>query len=258
MLPILSDSQNSMMLKAQEMDWSVPEFKVKHFVGGSHIHPLHRVQQYLLELNTRLDMMNQHDYDLAKFKALQELEREKKEYAKFNAEKTLCDVEIDDLGRKIKATEVKVHNLSEDIKKYMRLIEDFNNSPEGRDKDGVLYYDILSDPVKREAIEAEYWEYRLAKQAAMDMVAYGRIGSGNMEAILQLDADAQNKCIAMAYEVLITNETRMNMIQEKVVERLESGRTVSDIGKLMNIQKSEFLNRLESPEKPNVPLIQKR
>jgi len=255
---MMNENQNSMVLKAQQMDWSVPEFKVKHFVGGSHIHPLHRIQQYLLELNSRMEMMGTYEYEISKFKAQKELEYEKREVAAFKSEKTLCEIEIADIDRKIKATEGRIFSLSQDIKKYMNLIEEFNNSPEGRDKDGVLYYDILSDPVKREAIEAEYWEYRLAKQAAMDMVAYGRIGSGNMEAILQLDADSQNKCIAMAYEVLITNETRMNLIQEKVVERLESGRTVSDIGKLMNIQKSEFLNRLESPEKPNVPLIQKR
>jgi hypothetical protein len=255
---MLTETQNSMILKAQQMDWSVPEFKVKHFVGGSHIHPLHRIQQYLLELNSRMEMMGTYEYELSKFKAQRELEYEKREVAQFKAEKTLCEIEIADIDRKVKATEGRIFSLSQDIKKYMNLIEEFNNSPEGRDADGELYYDILSNPIKREAIEAEYWEYRLAKQAAMDMVAYGRIGTGNMEAILQLSGDSQNKCIAMAYEVLITNETRMNLIQEKVVERLESGRTVSDIGKLMNIQKSEFLNRLESSEKPNVPLIQKR
>lgn len=255
---MLNETQNSMILKAQQMDWSVPEFKVKHFVGGSHIHPLHKIQQYLLELNSRMEMMGTYEYEVSKFKAQRELEYEKRELATLKSEKSLCDIEIAEIERKIRATEGRIFSLTEDIKKYMHLIEEFNNSTEGRDADGELYYDILSNREKRESIEAEYWEYRLAKQAAMDMIAYGRIGSGNMEAILQLSGDAQNKCIAMAYEVLITNEIRMNQIQEKVVERLESGRTVSDIAKLMNIEKSEFLIRLETPEKSNVPLIQKR
>ena len=76
---------------------------------------------------------------------------------------------------------------------------------------------------------------------------------------MQLDADGQNKCLAMAYEVLLTNESRMNQISDKVVGILESGRSVSDINALLQIQPSEFSLRLanQTQEQPNVPLIQK-
>jgi hypothetical protein len=96
----------------------------------------------------------------------------------------------------------------------------------------------------------------------MDMIAYGRIGVGNMEAIMQLDADSQNKSITMAYEILIQNESRMNKISDTVVEKLNNGETVSDIHLLANISQSEFIDditlQLNNQEKKVVPLIQKR
>lgn len=256
-LPSL-ETQAEILKKIEEKDWSTPTFKVKHFVGNSHIHPLHKIEQYLLELKSRRELQDAHNYDLEKFEALMELEEEKKEFCQFNAERKLCDIEIKDLQRKANATREKIRVTQTEINTYLSLIEEFNNSEEGYAPDGTRYFDILSDSIKREQIEEGYWEYRLAKQAAMDMIAYGRIGSGNMEAIMQLDADAQNKTIAMAYEVLIMNENRMNNIQGKVVERLESGAPVSDIYKLMNMTSSDFTLALEKQEKQNVPLIQKR
>lgn len=255
----ISDNAKNLMDMSEQLDWSTPEFKLKHFVGGSHLHPMHKIQQYLLELNARVDQAEAYEYDVLKWEAEQELERELANESARLSEKKIHEIEVMDLERKIKATRVKINRTKQDIAKFERLIEEFNASEEGRDDNGELYMDILKDPIKMERIEASYWEYRLAKQAAMDMVAYGRIGVGNMDAIMQLDANAQNKCIAMAYEVLMLNEHRINVIQDRVQERLTNGQTVSDICKLVNMgTNTEFMSQLEQAEKVDVPLIQKR
>jgi hypothetical protein len=120
----------------------------------------------------------------------------------------------------------------------------------------------MSDPTQSEEIESDYWEYRLAKQGALDMIAYGRIGVGNMEAIMQLDADAQNRTLTMAYEILVQNEARMNKISDTVVQSLSNGRPISDIHLLANISQTEFIDdvrlEIEAQEQKIVPLIQKR
>lgn len=258
MLPALNEKQNDILSKSAKNDWSVPEFKLKHFVAQSHVHPMHQIRQYMLELNAKQEMIEQWEKDSATFEIQIEIEQEKKEHVTYKAEAKLCDLEILDLERKIKIVKEKLQTANKERNKIFRLIEEFNESPKGRDERGVLYIDILSDREKSEEVEKEYWEYRLAKQAAMDMIAYGRIGVGNIEAITQLESDSQNKILAMAYEVLITNEARMNLIQDRVQERLQSGNTVSDITKLMEIGQSEFLDQLQIQEKKDVPLIQKR
>jgi len=259
MLPALKldDNTTAMINLSTSYDWSIPEFKMKHFVAGSHIHPLHKIKQYLMELNSRYENAERFEQDLKKLEIEIELEHEMRADARYNAQKKLHDLEIENKKRSVAVAKEKYRHAVYEIEKVLKLITEFNNSSEGRDDSGRLYMDLMKDPAECERIEAKYWEYRLAKQAALDMIAYGRIGIGNMEAIMQLDADAQNRCIAMAYEVLVTNEHRMTTISDNVVQRLQAGGTVSDINQLLKIGRTEFFQQLESQEKADVPLIQK-
>lgn len=260
MLPALNNEHNEIINKSIRHDWSVPEFKVKHFVAGSHIHPLHKIKQYLMELGSRYENLEIFENDIKKIALEIELLEEQQLDMRYEAEKKLAQLEIMVKTRALAIAKEKFRNADSEVKKYLRLIDEFNNSNEGKNDQGKLYMDIMNDPVECEKIEAQYWEYRLAKQAALDMIAYGRVGIGNMEAIMQLDADAQNKCIAMAYEVLLTNESRMNQISDSVVHLLKNGQTVSDINKLIQIEKTDFVHQLENKTQentPNVPLIQK-
>lgn len=260
MLPTIINKDNELISRSIRHDWSVPEFKVKHFVAGSHIHPLHKIKQYLMELGSRFENLEIFENDIKRIELEIALLEEQKIDMRYESEKKLADLEIMVKTRTLAISKEKFRNAESEVKKYMRLIEEFNDSHEGKNEHGKLYMDLMNDPVECEKIEAQYWEYRLAKQAALDMIAYGRIGIGNMEAIMQLDADAQNKCIAMAYEVLLTNETRMTQISDSVVHLLQNGQTVSDINKLIQIERTEFINQLEHKTQENtsnVPLIQK-
>jgi len=259
---VLTEKQNEIIRKSQLNDWSMPEFKLKNFVARSHIHPMHQLRQLMLELNTKAEMIENWEFDREQFELEIELENEKASLAHYEAQKKLHLLEIKRITTKLAVVQEKLRTILIEREKVLKLIDEIDNSPQGRTKDGRRYLDIMDDPEQNEEIESDYWEYRLAKQAAMDMIAYGRIGVGNMEAIMQLDADSQNKTIAMAYEVLIQNESRMNKISDVVVEKLNNGETVSDIHELANISQTDFIEdviiKLANQEKKVVPLIQKR
>lgn len=259
---VLTEKQNEMIRKSQLNDWSIPEFKLKNFVARSHIHPMHQLRQLMLELNTKTEMIENWEFDTEQFELEIELENEKASLSPYEAQKKLHMLEVKRITTKLAVVTEKLRTILVEREKVLKLIDEIDNSPLGRTKDGRRYLDIMNDPEQNEEIESDYWEYRLAKQAAMDMIAYGRIGVGNMEAIMQLDADSQNKTIAMAYEVLIQNESRMNKISDAVVEKLNNGETVSDIHELANISQTEFIEdvivKLTNQEKKIVPLIQKR
>lgn len=260
---VLTEKQNEIIRKSQLNDWSIPEFKLKNFVARSHIHPMHQLRQLMLELNTKTEMIENWEFDQEQFELEIELENEKAELTPYEAQKKLHMLEVKRIKTKLAVVREKLRTIYVERDKVLRLIEEIDNSPQGYTKDGRRYLDIMNDPTQNEEIESDYWEYRLAKQAAMDMIAYGRIGVGNMEAIMQLDADAQNKTIAMAYEVLIQNEARMNKISDAVVAKLDKGETVSDIHLLANISQTDFIDDIQlqlenTQEKKIVPLIQKR
>jgi len=259
-LPVKQEHRD-LIAKSITNDYSVPEFKLKHFIAGSQIHPFHQIRQLLIELNTRQESVERFVDDIDRLEAEIELEEQYKETAEFPAQIKIHDIEIRAKRRSLAVAREKIRSLLHEREKFLKAIEEFNSSPAGRDPEtNELYIDIMNDPIRSEQIEAKYWEYRLAKQAAMDMIAYGRIGVGNMDAIMQLNPDAQNKCLAMAYEVLISNEHRMNMLADGVQKRLELGKPVSDITGLIGIQKTETLQQLtnEQGQHKDVPLIQKR
>ena len=258
MVPALTNKHQDIINECIKHDWSTPTYKIKHFIAGSHIHPLHKLKQLMMELNSRQENVEAFERDFIRIETEIELEEEQKAVAQFNAQKKLHDLEIITKRRQLMVSKEKYRNAIREREKILELIEEFNASEEGHDQDGVPYCEVIKDPEAFERIEKSYWEYRLAKQASMDMVAYGRIGVGNMEAILQLDPDSQNKAIAMAYELLIINDNRMNSIADKVQENIKNGKTVSDIHKLVGISKTGFYAQLENQEKPDVPLIQKR
>lgn len=258
----LTEKQNDIIIKAQLNDWSIPEFKLKNFIARSHIHPMHQLRQLMLELNTKTEMIENWEFDREQFELEIELENEKATLTPYEAQKKLHKLEAKRIQTKLAVVKEKLRTIYSERNKVLKLIEEIDNSPQGYTKDGRRYLDIMNDPTQNEEIESDYWEYRLAKQAAMDMIAYGRIGVGNMEAIMQLDADSQNKTIAMAYEILIQNESRMNKISDAVVAKLSKGETVSDIHLLANISQNDFIDEIQlqltnDQEKKVVPLIQK-
>ena len=46
--------------------------------------------------------------------------------------------------------------------------------------------------------ERKYWIARMAKQAAIDVISYGRVGSGNMDSIAMMPEEDQVEALAMA------------------------------------------------------------
>jgi hypothetical protein len=54
------------------------------------------------------------------------------------------------------------------------------------------------DTDEEEVYEAHYWTNRLAKQAATDLLFYGRVNSGNMDAILSMSPEQQTETLTLA------------------------------------------------------------
>lgn len=260
-LPALNSDEQKILDSSISHDWSIPEYKIKHFVIGSQIHPLHKIKQYLMELNSRQDSLEAFENEVLKTEIEIELEKERKIDCRYESERKLIDLEIIKKTKYLKISNERLRHALYERDKFLRLIKDFNESSEGKNEKNILYMEILlNNPEECEKIEKEYWEYRLAKQSAMDMIAYGRIGVGNMDAVLQLDEDSQQKCLAMAYEALILNEARMNIISDKVQENLLLGNSISDINKLLNMPNSNvfpIMLQNKSNGEENVPLIQK-
>lgn len=204
--------------------WTIPEFKAKHFVGNAQVTPYAEIKQYFIELSSREDMVATLELDVKKARIELEIEKEKLSKLSNPLEIQLQEIEVENADRLVKR---KINNLraaygERDL--YLNLIQRFNEGPHGKLEDGRLLSEaIKTDTELQERLEKEYWTLRLAKQTAMDMVAYGRAGVGNMDAVAMLGEEQQNEVMALACDYFVRNEMRTNTLLSIANERFQQG-----------------------------------
>ena len=212
---LLEEEQTRLVESALNQVFINPRFKMKHFVPSGQMTPYSTMRQWLLELKTTEEAIETFELRLKRF----ELEKEILELK--------IDREPDVLIRKqlqldlLKATQdfgsskrrVMSHYMERE--NYLSLINEYLEGPNGKTPDGKSWMDVFNTP-EEDKYEREYWTVRLAKQAAMDIVGYGRISAGNIDAITQLERSQQDETLALAHEVSLRVESTSNHIRNTV------------------------------------------
>lgn len=232
--------------------WKMPKFKAKHFVGNAQITPFAELRQYFVELCSREDLCETLEYDMKKSAIELEMAQEKKNRLTDPLEIKMQELEILRNERLFKKKKNQLHGAYIERKTYIDLIDEFNESPRGKLPDGRRIIDaVTEDPDYIEVLEREYWTLRLAKQTAMDMVAYGRAGVGNMDAVAMLGKEQQAEVMDLACDYFVRNEMRTNTLLSNANERFQRGQLG---GKLAD--QLELDIKLEDGENRDVHLIQ--
>ena len=71
-------------------------------------------------------------------------------------------------------------------------------------------------------LETQHWRQRLGKQAALDIIAMGRIGTGNMEAISQMDEEDAVSALTIAMDWSTRVNKALGQIENNVIQEIES------------------------------------
>ena len=181
------EKDNEILNAALNMNSGQSTFQSKYFVANSQLTPYRMIKQCLLELEAR-----HHSWFNIKNKLKRkriEVEIAKRELSDTNdalkQQLILCDIE--DMEHDIDVWERKIIQAAEEVHTYLTLAKEIANGDQEL-LDKAYGYD--------EEEERKYWITRMAKQAAMDMAAYGRIGSGNMDSIAMMDEEDQVKTLA--------------------------------------------------------------
>lgn len=156
-------------------------FQNEYFVSGSQITPYKKVQQSLLELQARRHGKVELEYKLKKAR----IHKKKLERDLANAvddlDIELLHVEIDKTNFDISLYEKKQETYEREISEFCSLIR------ENIDSNKNIEHYLSTD----EEEERKYWITRMAKQAAVDLHCYGRIGSGNLDSIINMSPEDQ-------------------------------------------------------------------
>ena len=153
----------------------------------------------------------------------------------------MIDLEIQHLEAQYQGFIIKVENMENEMQMFKDLLEEVCESPEGKHSDGRTILEAIQDISIREKYEAEYWTFRMAKQTAMDMIAYGRAGVGNMDSIAMLEGEQQQAIMKIACDYFVRNENRTKHLNYLYVNSIDF---INEFFKLDNKFKNTYSKKL--------------
>ena len=239
---MLTEDEKKLIKLSMNKEWTNPKFKLRWFVGQAQITPFAKFRQWLLEIKSKEESIENMEYELAKL----ELEKDRFIRIRDNSADDLdrrgAEIELWNNERMVYTTKRRLQDWYLERQHLVDLLQEFLASDEAKLKDGSgrTYMDIMNTE-EEDTFEAEIWTNRLAKQAACDMMFYGRINSGNMDAILSMSPEQQADTLNLAINFGTQLQQYTNQIQNQVDKELGLKQPNSDHKELVFPQHTENL-----------------
>lgn len=224
---MLDEHGKKLIERALNKEWTNPKYKLRWFVGQQQITPFSKFRQWLLELKSKEESIENMEYEIAKLQVEYDRYKRIRDNSNDDLDKRLAEIEMWKTDRNIYMSKRRIQDWYLERQHLIDLIDEFMTSEEAvlPDGSGRTYMDIL-DTAEEDVYEAQYWTNRLAKQAACDMLFYGRVGTGNMDAILSMSPEQQAETFALtmnfssqlqAYQLKLQNDaTQLLQANQKV------------------------------------------
>ena len=182
------DKNDVLQLAESHGGWSMSDFQSRYFVVNSQVTDYRRVRQALLEIETRLAAKKQIIRDSKKTEVNIKIRQRDLENETRDLEKELILLDIDQYNYDLSVYAKKLRVVEEELDQFSKLVLEIVPTVEELQK-----YTQHDDELER-----EYWIYRMAKQASVDMVTTGRIGAGNLDSIAMMSPNDQAFTIGSA------------------------------------------------------------
>lgn len=206
--------------------WSMSDFQSRYFVVHSHVTDYRRVRQALMEIETRVGALKQIERNVKRNNIKIKIQLAEIEKESDPLKKELLEVDIDQWQYDNTVYNNKIRICQEELDQFCKIIKDF--VPDLETLESYKQHD--------EDKEREYWITRMGKQAAMDMMALGRIGQGNLDSIAMMPLQDQENTIKLAVAYSSTLNKAIGYIEEDMKLELNT-KNISSIDKLIAQQK---------------------
>ena len=239
-LDTLNEVDRRLLDIAEDISFSLPKFKADNFVGGAQITPYAKLKQWLIELRQREDIVEHLEYLLRKKEIDIQLEHEKIEFLTEPLRKELVELSIKDMYIDLRKFQRNLKDAYRERQVFIDLIKEFIESDDAKLPNGLTLMDVFGNQQLEDKFEKEYWSVRMAKQAMLDMISYGRVGTGNLDSILMMSPEQQKEVMALASSYTVTMDrnittlmgmaaTNQDMIDSNLKNQFKIGTTNDNI-----------------------------
>jgi len=189
------------------------DYQSQHFVIGDAITDYRKRRQALLEIEVRRQSLHaiikDKKYANAKLAVLE------RDIAMSSDElhAAVLDCEADDLRYDLSVWETKEPQARRELASFISMFRKLL-------PDDPTIGDVKQVAVEDPKLEREYWITRMAKQCSMDMITHGRIGTGNLGSIMQMEVVDQKDIMNSAIEYTLRFDQTVHALGDGVKEKL--------------------------------------
>lgn len=187
------------------------EFQSKAFVINTEVTDHRKIQQCALEIKARIQGLAESTYKVKKAEIQKRQLQRDLEKEEDDLERELLQLEIDKISFDIQQTKLLQEQSNYEIMNFLDICKQI--APEN------TLETILSYKDNWEEKEEEYWVKRFGKQAMYDILLSGKVQTGNLDAIIGMPIESQQK--AISYAILQTQK-----MEKGITELSEAVRNV--------------------------------
>ena len=208
----LNEKQIELLNFSAEVDHGTPYFKIKHFVGDAQITPYQKYKQFLLEIRGREEVIENLLMNTAKQEAMIEVIFEEMNELTSPAKIKLKEFDLITNKNDLIKISRRLEQAYTERRNFIAALEEMYTTGEAYLPDGTDLRDAIMDPELSLKLEQEHWVQRLGKQAGLDLLSSGKIGTGNMDAISMMKTEDA----VASLDVAVDWATRVNSAMEQI------------------------------------------
>tara|TARA_B100000003_G_scaffold130004_1_gene116546 strand:- start:4061 stop:4816 length:756 start_codon:yes stop_codon:yes gene_type:complete len=181
--------------------------QIDDFVIKSHVTGDRQLKQVMLEIENRLHNFEKMKIGKRKSVLAVKIAEDRLTNASNNFEKEEAEIEVDDAKLDLEMWERRINQLQyelnvfvDHIQEHIETIEELETASEWNEEE-----------------ERKYWIARMGKQAALDLMANGRVGTGNLDSIAMMKQEDQIAILDVASQY----SCLMKLSMDKITGRTE-------------------------------------
>tara|TARA_B100000586_G_C20023385_1_gene390047 strand:- start:90 stop:869 length:780 start_codon:yes stop_codon:yes gene_type:complete len=236
------DSFDQEILKsARNFDNGQTSYSSRNFVVNTGLTPYKKLQQCMMELETRYNNYRGTYFKIRKAKVQSKILLRDIENSNDELKKELLTIEHEDVTQDIEFMSCKLEQGKREIQDYLNHVKELANN-----------LDILKKSIEHnQEEETTYWKARMAKQAAMDIISYGRIGSGQMESILLMNENDQLETLQGAIKFAGLLNSTIGNINKQIESDVQKHLDLSNV-QMPKLEIEKQLLKLDENFQPSV------
>jgi len=166
------------------------DYQNENFVMNSHVTKYRQVRQALLEIENRYHAIRKIKLDFRRDEVKLKKLKNELDSCDNELDKELIRIDIEDTTVDNEIRKRKLDRAEKEIDVFIKRVQDNAETEE----DIQRYFD--QDPDE----EKKYWIARMGKQAALDILSFGRVGTGNLDSISMLPEEDQLKILSIGFQ----------------------------------------------------------